>query len=162
MGHMVVHKQRHQRMEEKELPDRCSRRCRSGGIRDKWSRNCAEEDTRRLCGNIGLLTMLRHDASRSGCISDDERRAVREDHASAGKAVDTAKRWMAWDGDTAEECLQDVEAIPPGVPWGPLALNVYMWAGFSWATEEIDELCAESKKQEARAKKITLAKRTKE
>ena len=56
--------------------------------------------------------------------------------------------WMTSAGDTAEESLQEVEAIPQGGPWGPLALNIYMSAGYSWVTEEIETMRTERKREE--------------
>ena len=49
------------------------------------------------------------------------------------------ERWMTWDGHTAKWRMQGIEAMPQGDPWGPLALNIYMWAGHTWVAEELQK-----------------------
>ena len=44
---------------------------------------------------------------------------------------------MSWDGHVAKERMSGIEAMPQGDPWGPLALNIYMWAGHTWVDEEL-------------------------
>ena len=54
---------------------------------------------------------------------------------------------MSWDGYTHENPLENIEALPQGDPFGPLALNTYMAADTKgrredlrrWRSSELDE-----------------------
>ena len=40
---------------------------------------------------------------------------------------------MSWDGFTSPDPMEEVEAVPQGDPFGPLALNTYMAVGMNRA-----------------------------